>query len=293
MSELGARFRQARESQGLSLVQASMDTRILQQSLIALEEGAFQRLPGDVTIRGFIRNYAQYLGLVPDEMIELYRYERGGTDPIRVLPLAKPPRKRSYVLPSFFGVFFVTVALIGLSYIALNAVGRIGDRATVAQVEPVVISTPSPLPAMPTAALPTSSPLPSVVIIPPVAGGVASETGVPRSTATAAPPVSRPGGAGAPSRETPTPTSSAPIALEVFVPSVRGNENSWVRVQTDGNVAFEGIMRAGERLSFSAQRRVIVRAGNPPDVLVTVNGLQQGPLGQVAGQPVNWAWPSN
>ncbi|MBP1468656.1 helix-turn-helix domain-containing protein [Candidatus Chloroploca sp. M-50] len=293
MSELGARFRQAREGQGLSLAQASMDTRILQQSLIALEEGAFQRLPGDVTIRGFIRNYAQYLGLVPDEMIELYRHERGGTDPIRVLPLAKPSRKRSYVLPSFFGVFFVTVALIGLTYIALNAVGRIGDHATVAQVEPVVVSTPSPLPVMPTAALPTSPPVPPVMIIPPVAGGAAVDPDAPRPAATAVPPVSRPGGAGVSSPEVPTPTSSAPIALEVVIPSVRGNENSWVRVQTDGNVAFEGIMRAGERLSFTAQRRVLVRAGNPPDVLVTVNGLQQGPLGQVAGQPVNWAWPSN
>ncbi|NCC33725.1 MAG: helix-turn-helix domain-containing protein [Chloroflexia bacterium] len=295
MSELGARLRQARESQGLSLAQASMDTRILQQSLIALEEGAFQRLPGDVAIRGFIRNYAQYLGLVPDELIELYRYERGGTDPIRVLPLAKPPRKRSYVLPSFLGVFFVTVALIGLSYIALNAVGRIGDRSITTQVEPVVVATPSPLPDLPTAAVPTLTPLPAV-IPPPAAGGMSTEPGELTIPATTLPPTAQPGRGGAsvtPTSTTPTPTSSAPIALEVAIPSVRGNENSWVRVQTDGNVAFEGIMRAGERLSFTAQRRVLVRAGNPPDVLVTVNGLQQGSLGQVSGQPVNWAWPSN
>lgn len=77
MSELGDRLRQARERQGLSLAQASVDTRILQASLAALEEGAYQRLPGDVVVRGFIRNYAQYLGLPPDEMIELYRRERG------------------------------------------------------------------------------------------------------------------------------------------------------------------------------------------------------------------------
>ena len=62
------------------------------------------------------------------------------------------------------------------------------------------------------------------------------------------------------------------IVIEVAVPNQRGNENSWVRVQTDGNVAFEGIMRAGEKLVFEAQRRVVIRAGNPPDVFVTVNG---------------------
>jgi cytoskeleton protein RodZ len=52
-------------------------------------------------------------------------------------------------------------------------------------------------------------------------------------------------------------------------------------------------MRAGEKLVFEAQRRVLIRAGNPPDVFVTVNGLQQGALGQNPGQPVNWPWPPN
>jgi transcriptional regulator with XRE-family HTH domain len=100
MSELGTRLREARERQGLSLAQAAMDTRILQQSLAALEEGAFQRLPGDVVIRGFIRNYAQYLGLGSDELIELYRRERGVTDQIRVVPATNPPRTRAYVMQS-------------------------------------------------------------------------------------------------------------------------------------------------------------------------------------------------
>lgn len=81
--------------------------------------------------------------------------------------------------------------------------------------------------------------------------------------------------------------------IEVSVPRRSGSENSWVRVQTDGNVAFEGIMRAGEKLVFQAQRRVLIRAGNPPDVFVTVNGLPQGALGQSTGQPVNWPWPPN
>lgn len=282
MSELGARLRQAREGQGLSLAQASADTRILQPSLAALEEGAYQRLPGDVVVRGFIRNYAQYLGLPPDELIELYRRERGGTDPIRVVPATRPPRTRSYVLPSFFGVFFVTVALVGLAYVALNAVGRIGDRApgSVAVTQPTPsVPPPSPLPtstadAAPTLSVPTRQPttLAAGTTLTPVAGGGVTET---------------------PAIPAPSATPSAPIMLEVAILNSRGNENSWVRVQTDGAVAFEGIMRAGEKIIFEAQRRVFVRAGNPPDVQLTVNGLQQGALGQAAGQPVNWSWPPN
>jgi cytoskeleton protein RodZ len=76
MSQLGERLRQARESQGISLAQASQETRILQRYLVALEEGDLAHLPGDVYARGFIRNYASYLGLPAEDVIALYRHER-------------------------------------------------------------------------------------------------------------------------------------------------------------------------------------------------------------------------
>ncbi|MFV9503644.1 MAG: helix-turn-helix domain-containing protein [Oscillochloridaceae bacterium umkhey_bin13] len=280
MSELGARLREARERQGLSLAQAASDTRILQSSLVALEEGAYQRLPGDVVIRGFIRNYAQYLGLAADELIESYRRERGVTDQIRIVPATIPPRTRSYVLPSFFGVFIVTVALVGMTYITLNAVGRLGDRTEAAAATiTATVPPPPPLPTAtaglaPTIPVPTRTMPTASTLQPGAAGGIVPTTE----------PVE-------PNR--PTPAPEAPIVLELRIPNARGNENSWVRVQADGNTIYEGIMRAGETRSFTAQRRVIVRAGNPPDVLVTVNGLQQGSVGQNAGQPVNWSWPPN
>ncbi|PDW03019.1 helix-turn-helix domain-containing protein [Candidatus Viridilinea mediisalina] len=287
MSDLGTRLREARERQGLSLTQVALDTRILQQSLVALEEGAFQRLPGDVVIRGFIRNYAQYLGLNPDEMVELYRSERGVTDPIRVVPVTKPPSTRAYVLPSFFGVFFVTIALIGMSYITLNAVGRIGDRVTPIALAAPTATVPPPSP-LPTSA-PTLTPLPQPTPTPRdsfiAIGDPPDELDPSETTNTVA--------GGVDPDPVLTPTPAAPITIELVIPNVRGNENSWVRVQTDGNTAFEGVMRAGEHLNFSAQRRVLVRAGNPPDVLVTVNGIRQGALGPNPGQPVDWPWPPN
>jgi len=282
MSELGARLRQARESQGLSLAQAATDTRILLQSLSALEEGAYQRLPSDVVIRGFIRNYAQYLGLPADELIELYRRERGVSDKIRVVPATRPPRTRSYVLPSFFGVFFVTVALVGMAYVLLNATGRFREDSVAGAPATATVPPPSPLPTA------TAGRAPAIVV--PTRTVVPAGTPPPGQTAVIAAPTSEPAGGAA---TTALPTPAAPIVLEVAVPAARGGETSWVRIQTDGNVAFEGIMRAGDRQIFQAQRRVEIRAGNPPDVQVTVNGLQQGALGQVPGQPVNWSWPPN
>ncbi len=82
MTQLGERLRMAREEQGISISQAAVETRILQRYLIALEDGDYQHLPGDVYARGFIRNYATYLGLSSEELIETYRRERGITDQI-------------------------------------------------------------------------------------------------------------------------------------------------------------------------------------------------------------------
>lgn len=277
MSQLGERLRHARESQGISLAQAAVETRILQQWLIALEDGAFDRLPNGVAARGFVRNYAQYLGLPADELIEMFRREQGASDPIRVVPASHPPRSRSYVLPSFFGVFFVTMALVGLAYVALNAVGRIGDQE--AMISPVaatsVVSTPTPLPTDDT----TDT------------GVIAAGPTVARLAATSTPRVS---GAVMPSPVSaatpePEPTPEAPIVVEVSIESGAGE--SWLRVQADGTTAYEQIMRGGEREVFQAQREIFIRSGNPTVVQVSVNGLQQGPLGQIPGQPVNWYWP--
>ena len=318
MSELGARLRQTREAQGISLAQAAVDTRILQQSLVALEEGAFERLPSDVVIRGFIRNYGQYLGLSDDELIEIYRRERGATDRVRIVPATTSPGTRSFVLPNFLGIFFVTLILVGLAYVGLSATGRIGIRAvgpgfsfgsasaptdpaqptlapgstgataTVAATAIPATDVPAALETIPAGtALPggTTVTVPTAVsAVPTVSGATAvgtAVTGTVRATAGTAP-------AGT---ATVTRTSTAPIILVVEVPRQPGNQTSWVRVTIDGLVAYEGSMSSGDVKQFEAQRRVLIRAGKPAFVYVTVNGLRQGPLGTSNAQPVNWACP--
>lgn len=55
--------------------------------------------------RGFIRNYADYLGIPAEELIELYRRERGISEPIRVVPVTSSPSVRGLVVPSFLACF--------------------------------------------------------------------------------------------------------------------------------------------------------------------------------------------
>ena len=69
---VGAALRKARTKRGLTVDEAARDTRIRPDVLAALEDEDFGRLLGDVYVRGCLRSYAQYLGLNPDKVIELY-----------------------------------------------------------------------------------------------------------------------------------------------------------------------------------------------------------------------------
>jgi cytoskeleton protein RodZ len=83
---VGAALAKARAQRGLSLDEASRDTRISLDQLRALEDEDFDRLPGEVYVRGSLRTYAQYLGLNPDEVIGLYSRHAEDPEPPR------PPR---------------------------------------------------------------------------------------------------------------------------------------------------------------------------------------------------------
>jgi cytoskeletal protein RodZ len=70
--ELGARLKGLREAHGLTTRGVSQSTRITLAFIEALEEGAFERLPGQVFGRGFVRGLSKQLGADPDELLAAY-----------------------------------------------------------------------------------------------------------------------------------------------------------------------------------------------------------------------------
>ncbi len=72
-TSVGALLRERREAMGASLAEVESATKIRQKYLSALEADEWQLLPGEVVGRGFLRNYATYLGVEPTEMIERRR----------------------------------------------------------------------------------------------------------------------------------------------------------------------------------------------------------------------------
>lgn len=78
MQGVGAQLRERRDAMGVTLAEVEVATRIRQKYLSALEADEWHLLPGEVVGRGFLRNYADYLGLEPQEIIER---RRAVTDP--------------------------------------------------------------------------------------------------------------------------------------------------------------------------------------------------------------------
>lgn len=72
MGTLGQYLSRAREMKGFDLHDAAQQTRISIQYLRALEQEDFAKLPGEVFVRGFLKNYARFLGLPEEEVLTRY-----------------------------------------------------------------------------------------------------------------------------------------------------------------------------------------------------------------------------
>ncbi len=91
---VGSTLRRARTARGVSIDEASRDTRIRSEFLRALEEDDFERLLGDVHARGCLRSYASYLGLAGDDLVGRYAKQMPDARPA---PPASPPAMRPAV----------------------------------------------------------------------------------------------------------------------------------------------------------------------------------------------------
>lgn len=68
----GKTLKQIRERMGVELHAISKETRISPKVLEWIEEEAFEKLPALVYLKGFLKGYAQSLGLDPQKVIEEY-----------------------------------------------------------------------------------------------------------------------------------------------------------------------------------------------------------------------------
>jgi cytoskeleton protein RodZ len=93
---LGQALRSARETHGVSFEEVAAILRIKASYLAALEAGQFEQLPGTAYALGFVRTYAEYLGMNGSEAVQRFKTEStGGQGPRSTLTFpSMPPRGR-------------------------------------------------------------------------------------------------------------------------------------------------------------------------------------------------------
>jgi cytoskeletal protein RodZ len=115
---LPERLYAARERKGVDLYRAERDTKIRARYLAALERGDYGELQGDVYTKGFLRNYAAYLGLDPEEVIGQWRRERGSTatpkTPLKVPRPIAQPRPGLQFSPSVVVAAMLTILIVAV-----------------------------------------------------------------------------------------------------------------------------------------------------------------------------------
>jgi cytoskeletal protein RodZ len=137
---LPERLLAARERKGVDLYRAERDTKIRVRYLAALERGDYRELPGAVYTKGFLRNYALYLGLDPDDVLLQWRRERGDSrEPQAVITVPRPiaaPRKGLTFSPSLVVFALMTVAVLAFAaYLGVQLL-RFAKPPTIAVTDP-------------------------------------------------------------------------------------------------------------------------------------------------------------
>jgi cytoskeleton protein RodZ len=126
--EIGNSLREARLRQGLEIPRIEANTKIRGKYLRALEEEEFEVLPGDTYVKGFLKTYADYLGLDGQLYLDEFNSRFATAEEISVTQSSTPQRRQrrrvesNLVVVALAGIVAVTVlVVVGLAGIGTGS----------------------------------------------------------------------------------------------------------------------------------------------------------------------------
>ena len=272
---LGRYLRESREAKELTLDDAEQALRIRRRTLESFEQGEFRIADASVVqIRGFLGNYARYLGLDEEKILQYYevalqdearRQQRGSrrrskksrvpepraaraiTDTNPTLPAVPPgelAQQRRWFRRNLLNV--VVSLLVGVA--ALSVIIFVSMQLLDTGEEAIVVSPQVPL-LIAQSQEPADTPVPTFTPLPAIFG----PTQPPRAT----PIFSGQGGRG----------------------TIETTPRTGVQHATDGIEQFAGLLVPGQAIEYPANREITLTASNARALVVTWNGQPQGVLG--------------
>lgn len=279
MDSFGNYLRSEREVRGIKLEEVAGTTKISMSILKAIEEEREDKLPATVFVRGFIRCYANYLGLDENDVRLRYQKQIGGSEIPEVkesLPVEEKksrPKLNRKILWASAAIAFI-VAGLGVVICAVQEPSR--EPSHVADTKKQQI--PPPLP--PTGRVPATSPSPQVTAIPNETGGSAPVEAVE--------PASPPRSPAPPQTEKPNeeqvPDKQKHVLQGTFT------EDTWIQCITpEGDREYS--FKAGETFTWSVNEKMKLLVGNAGGVEFSFDSKPVKPLGK-SGQVVSITLPN-
>ncbi|MDQ6705802.1 MAG: DUF4115 domain-containing protein [Acidobacteriota bacterium] len=249
MTSIGETLRSERLRLGLDLDQVAERTKIGTRLLQAMEANDFDKLPGGVFTRSFVKQYARVLGLdeeaigaefktIENRLEESPAPLKGFRSETEIPNIASDygasrisrldPKSRSMLVSAGWAALAISVCAGGYYFLNHERV-----VAPVAPKETAAIQAP-----VETAAPPPPSPAPAVQSQP----------------------------------------ASAPSGVVQVL--LKASEDSWISVTADGRRQFEGILLANDSKQIDANEKVKVIAGNSGGLEIALNGKSIGPIGR-------------
>lgn len=138
MEPLGLYLKQVRESKKLTIDKVIEDTFIMKKFILAIEDDDFSSFPGEAYLKGFLRNYGEYLGLDPSDLISRYeRIKMSETPSPTELLIPKPKVFFSRMLLIILAVVFAIAVIVGVGAVVMAMRTTMANSApkTVEEIE--------------------------------------------------------------------------------------------------------------------------------------------------------------
>ncbi|MBR1398491.1 MAG: DUF4115 domain-containing protein [Selenomonadaceae bacterium] len=269
---VGDILRQERERQNLTIKDIEHGTSIRAVYIEAIENGDYEKLPGNVYTKGFIKNYGNFLKIDGDSLSRQFTAEIAPPSPS---PVVQQNEK--------------SVSENGTTDIIDEPIPDINDNNNQTQNEPTKIKYNNRSKSSSNTGLVVAA----VILIAAIAGGlwyyftniegkelaqnppVQTEQQNPESSSSSS--SATPASAQTPSDNTNVPASN----FDGVQVQAKFTDKCWTKVIADGQVIYEGIPEPGAILSWQAKDRISVTAGNAGAVEFIENGNSIGVAGNV------------
>lgn len=281
LTKIGEYLYQEREKRAIALEEVAVKTFIPLRLLQALERGQVERLPEPVFVQGFIRRYADALGLdgpslaktfvvnlspvpvklpepeVSSEPLPAHEVNRVAVDYSPAESLPTRSSSNSLGLIALLGGGAALLLVIG----AIGVFNTFGAANNKANNNSTIATDSSLRPSSDTASSKSTS-KPKASSSPksqPSEAAISSSKPDASEVVTTTPPLT---------------VSDAPVQVVVEL-----TDSSWMEIIVDGKSQYEGMLKKGYKKTWSAKKNLVLRSGNAGGVRASYNQGEAKPLG--------------